>query len=141
MCEIWPQKDRLSGTSWETQHRIKTRRKHLGAKAKGKFDILKVKCYNCNQLGHFSKDCPFPDKRLKKEEDQYPPNAFSMMCIDEEKDNVKTAKEKEGEEREEQPEECEQQNAQEGAQVPITFEKMFSRCEEQTESAHDSIKI
>ena len=108
---------------------------------KGKFDISKVKCYSCNQLAHFAKDCPFPDKRLKKEEVQYPPNAFTMLCMDEEKDNAKTAEEKESEEREEQPEEGEQKNVQEGAQIPMTFKEMLSRCEEQTELAHDSIKI
>ena len=74
---------------------------------KGKFNISKVKCYNCNQLGHFAKDRPFPDKRIKKEEDQYPPYAFTMMCMDKEKDNAKTVEEKESEEREEQPEEGE----------------------------------
>ena len=115
--------------------------KELGAKVNGKYDISKVKCYNCNHLGHFAKDCPFPEKKIKKEEDQYPPNAFAMMCMDEEKDNAKTAEVKESEERKEQSEEGEQHNVQEGAQVPITFEEMLSRREEQTESAHDPIKI
>ena len=64
-----------------------------------------------------------------------------MMCMDEEKDNAKTAEEKESEEREEQPEEGEPHNVQEGAQVPMTFEEMLSRCEEQIQSAHDSTKI
>ena len=61
---------------------------------KGKFDISKVECYNCNQRDNFAKDCPFPENRIKKEEDQYPPNAFAMMCMDEEEDNAKTAGEK-----------------------------------------------
>ena len=61
-----------------------------------------------------------------------------MMCMDEEKDNAKEGEEKESEESEEQPEEGEQHNVQEGAQVPMTFKEMLSRCEEQTESAHDS---
>ena len=39
--------------------------------------------------------------------------------------------------REEQAEGGEQHNVKEGAQVPMTFEEMLSRCEEQTESAHD----
>ena len=43
--------------------------------------------------------------------------------------------------RERKPEEGEQHHVQEGAQVPVTFEEMLSRCEEQTESAHDSTKI
>ena len=64
-----------------------------------------------------------------------------MMCMDEEKDNAKTAEEKESEEREEQPEEGEQHNVQEGAQVHMTFKEMLSRCEEQAESAHDPMKI
>ena len=108
---------------------------------KGQFDISKVKSYNCNQLGHSAKDCPFPEKRIEKKEDKYPPNAFAMMCMDEEKDNAKTLEEKQSEEREEQPEEGEQHNVQEGAQVTMTFEEMLSRCEEQTESAHDSVNL
>ena len=78
------------GTSWETNTESKQEEKELGVKVKGKFDISKVQCYNCNLLSHFAKDCPFRDKGIKKEEDQYPPNAFSMMCMGEEKDNAKT---------------------------------------------------
>ena len=67
---------------------LKQEEKEVGGKAKGKFDISKVKFYNCNQLGHFAKDCPFQDKRIKKEEDQYQPSAFAMICMNEEKDNA-----------------------------------------------------
>ena len=101
---------------------------------KGKFDISKEKCYN--QLRHFANVCPFPDKRIKKEEDQYPPSAFAMMCMDEERNTAKEAEEKESEENEEQPEEGEQHDVQEGA-----FKEMLLRCEEQAESAHDSTKL
>jgi transposase InsO family protein len=31
-------------------------------KKKGKFDIAKVRCYNCNEKGHFQSDCPQPKK-------------------------------------------------------------------------------
>ena len=61
--------------------------------------------------------------------------------MDEEKDNAKTAEVKESKEREEHSEEGEQHNVQEGGQVPMTFEEMLSRCEEQTESTHDPMKI
>ena len=60
--------------------------------------------------------------------------------MDEEKDNAKTAEIKESEEREEQLEEGEQNHVQEDAQVPSIFEEMLSRCEEQTDSAHDPMK-
>ena len=46
-----------------------------------------------------------------------------MMCMDEEKDNAKTGEVRESEEREEQSEEGEQNNVQEDAQVPMTFEE------------------
>ena len=62
--------------------------------------------------------------------------------MDEENDNVETAEEeKESEEKEEQSEEGEQYNVQEDTQVPMTFEEMLSRCEKQTDSAHDPMKI
>ena len=115
--------------------------KEVGVNAKGKFDISNVKCYNCYHLGHFAKDCPFPDKRIKKEEDQYQPIAFRMICMDEEKDNAKTAEKEESQETEEQSEEGEQYNVQEDVQVPMTLAKMLSRCEEQTDPAHDPMKI
>ena len=115
---------------------LKQEEKEVGVKVKGKFDISKVKCYNCNQLVHFAKDCLFPDKRIKKEEDQYQPSAFAMICMDEEKDNARTEEVTQSEEKE-----YEQNNVQDDAQVPMTFEEMLLRCEEQVDSSHDSKKI
>ena len=31
-------------------------------KKKGKFDIAKFRCFNCNEKGHFQADCPEPSK-------------------------------------------------------------------------------
>ena len=95
-----------------------------------------MKWYNCNQLGHFAKDCPFPVKRIKKEEDQYQPSAFAMICMDEEKENAQTEEVKQSEKKED-----EQNNVQDDAQVPMTFEEMLLRCEEQVDSSHDPMKI
>ena len=85
---------------------------------KGNFDISKVKCYNCNQLGHFAKDCLFLDKRVKKEEDQYQPSAFAMIYINEEKDNARTEEVRQSEEKQDKL-----NNVQDDAQVPMTFEE------------------
>lgn len=43
------------------------------SKKKGKFDIAKVRCYNCNEKGHFQSDCPEPKREkanlVQKEDD------------------------------------------------------------------------
>ena len=115
---------------------MKQEEKEERVKVKGKFDISKVECYYCYQLGHFAKDCPFSDNRIKKEEDQYQPSAFTMICMDEEKENALTEEVTQNEEKED-----EQNNVQDDAQVPTTFEEMLLRCEEQVDSSCDPKKI
>jgi hypothetical protein len=39
--------------------------KHQQRGANGERDMTQVKCYNCNQKGHFSKSCPEPRKERK----------------------------------------------------------------------------
>jgi transposase InsO family protein len=42
-------------------------------KKKGKFDLAKVRCYNCNEKGHFQSNCPEPKREkanfVQKEDD------------------------------------------------------------------------
>ena len=59
-----------------------------------------------------------------------------MICMNEEKDNAQTEEVTQSEEIED-----EQSNVEEDAQVPITFEQMLLRCEEQVDSSCDSEKI
>ena len=47
----------LTEEEWLARHRS-------GAgKKKGNFDIRKVRCYNCQEYGHYSKDCTEPRKQ------------------------------------------------------------------------------
>jgi hypothetical protein len=44
-------------------------------KKKGKFDIANVRCYNCNENGHFQSDCPEPEQEkvnLAEQEEEDP---------------------------------------------------------------------
>ena len=59
-----------------------------------------------------------------------------MICMDEEKENAQTAEATQSEEKED-----EQNNVQDDDQIPMTFEEMLSRCEEQVDSSHDPMKI
>ena len=59
-----------------------------------------------------------------------------MICMNEEKDNARTGDVTQSEEKED-----EQNNVQDDAQVPMTFEEMLLRCEEQVDSSCDSDKI
>ena len=47
--------------------------------------MSEVKCYNCNEMGHFAKDCPEPNKReikenLAKQEDERPGLLMAEVC-------------------------------------------------------------
>ena len=59
-----------------------------------------------------------------------------MICMNEEKDNAQTEEVTQSEEKED-----EQNNVQDDAQVPMSFEEMLIRCEEQVDSSCDSDKI
>ena len=136
MWNIWPQKTDCWELNRKPNTELKQEEKEVGVKVKGKFDISKVKCYHSNQLGYFAKDCLFPDKRIKKEEDQYQPSAFAIISMDEGKDNAQTEEVIQSEEKVDK-----QNNVQDDAQVPMTFEEMLLRCEEQVDSSCDSNKI
>ncbi|XP_073355224.1 uncharacterized protein [Aegilops tauschii subsp. strangulata] len=47
----------LTEEDWLARHRSGT------GKKKGNFDIRKVRCYNCQEYGHYSKDCTEPRKQ------------------------------------------------------------------------------
>ena len=125
MWKIWPQKTDCWELHGKPNTELKQEEKEVGVKVKGNFDISKMKCYNCNQLGHFAKDCLFLDKRVKKEEDQYQPSAFAMIYMNEEKDNARTEEVRQSEEKQDK-----QNNVQDDAQLPMTFEERLLRCEE-----------
>ena len=59
-----------------------------------------------------------------------------MMWMNEEKDNAQTDEITQSEEKED-----EQNNVQDEAPVPMTFEEMLITCEEQVNSSHDEDKI
>lgn len=40
---------------------------HVRGRDKQRFDISKVRCYNCQELGHYSRECAKPRKETKKE--------------------------------------------------------------------------
>ena len=59
-----------------------------------------------------------------------------MICMNEEEDNAQTEEVPQSEEKEDK-----QNNVQDDAQVPMTFEEILLRCEEQVDSLCDSKKI
>ena len=67
-------------TKVDLQEKTKTRYKGK------KFDISKVRCFNCQKLGHFAKDC-----RSKKKKD-FKGKHHASTSIEEEEDSRKKSK-------------------------------------------------
>ena len=65
-----------------------------GKQFKRPFDLAKVKCFNCNVLGHFSKDCTAP-RRAKKGSPKKSP-AKPVFSVEEEKSDDIRAENDEG---------------------------------------------
>ena len=58
--EIFPMRKVVKKRALKTNLKKGDRKPKKDSEGKGMTDMSKIRCYNCDELGHFAQDCPKP---------------------------------------------------------------------------------